>query len=414
MKSVVVVGSFDTKSEALAFLLEQIQALGGATVSIDTSVFPSSATVDYSADRVSEQAGTAHDQLPALGRAVAVHVMAEGAARIVARLAESRELGALVCMGGSNAATVFSRLAQVVPTGIPKLLMSTVVAGDTRPMIEGTDSIMLYPIVDIEGRNTVLDAMVMRLAATAVSMASMPPLRMASQGPDRVGVTMFGVTTRAVSRCRQQLESQGLEVLTFHANGMGGKSLERFIEEGLVTSVLDLTTTELADELFGGMFSAGPSRLTAAARKGVPQVISIGAIDMINFGPLHTVPERFRHRKLLPHNDIVTLVRTTPAENQIIGQTMAERLGHCVAPTTVVVPMRGTSEVDKPGGPFFDVDATSAFLTGLKSRLDPSVHVREVDLHVNDPEFADLLVQLLTESRATAQDARLDRAISGS
>lgn len=392
--SILVVGSFDTKQEPLARLISGIVSLGGVVTAIDTSVYPSDAPVAHSASSVAEAGGTSHSDLPGLGRAVAVHVMAEGAARLTTRMLESDTVDAVVCMGGSNAATVFARLAQVVPTGIPKLLMSTVVAGDTRPMIEASDAIMLYPIVDIEGSNVVLNAMIDRLAALSVSAGSLvrPTL---TEGRKSVCISMFGVTTKAVTAARAHLGAAGYEVFAFHANGTGGKSLERFVDEGLATLVLDLTTTELADELFGGMFPAGPRRLTSAARRGIPQVLSTGAIDMINFGPLHTVPEKFRHRKLLPHNDIVTLVRTTPAENQLIGRTMAERLGHCTAPTRILVPLKGASELDTPGGPFFDPDATRAFLKGLRAYLDPSVEVEEIDLHINDPEFANHAVQTL-------------------
>lgn len=396
---ILVVGSFDTKSEPLTRLVGAIESLGARVTEIDTSVFPNNATVAHDAAEVADAGGTAHADLPALGRAIAVHVMAEGAARITSRMLEQGRVDALICMGGSNAATVFARLAQCIPTGIPKFLMSTVVAGDTRPMIEASDAVMLYPIVDIEGSNSVLDAMIDRLAALAVSAGSLVRPTF-SNGAKSVCVSMFGVTTKAVSTARADLEDAGYEVLAFHANGTGGKSLERFVEEGLSSLVLDLTTTELADELFGGMFSAGPRRLTSAARRGIPQVLSTGAIDMINFGPLHTVPEKFRHRKLLPHNDIVTLVRTTPAENQLIGRTMAERLGHCTAPTKILVPLKGVSELDIPGGAFFDPDATRAFIKGLRTSLDPSVDVEEVDLHINDPEFAHYAVKTLLSMRS--------------
>jgi len=400
MPTIVVAGSFDTKREPLSYLIERVTAAGGSAIVIDTSVFASSASVDFSSDAVAAEVGASHAELPTLGRAVAIHVMADGAARIVGRLWTEGRVDAVVCLGGSNAATVFSKITEALPTGVPKILMSTVVAGDTRPMINARDAVMMYPIVDIEGRNRVLDAMIDRLADVAVASASTPRLDSAKTASrPTVGISMFGVTTPAVSACRALLEAQGDEVLAFHANGAGGRSIEKFVEEGLLSAVLDLTTTELADELFGGMFPAGPERLTTAARRGIPQVLSIGALDMINFGPLHTVPEAMRHRKLLPHNDIVTLVRTSPPENEQIGRTMAERLGRCSAPTAIVIPLKGVSELDKPGGPFYEPESTAAFLRGLRSRLDPSVRVIEADLHINDQEFAKLLVDQLTACR---------------
>jgi uncharacterized protein (UPF0261 family) len=337
-----------------------------------------------------------------VGRSVAVHVMAEGAAKALEAMVGENQVVAVVCLGGSNAATIFSKITEVVPTGIPKILMSTVISGDTRPIINASDAILLYPIVDIEGTNSILDAVIDRLAAVSVGATRAARMSATSNSTRSVGMTMFGVTTMCVTQVRNLLEADGLEVFALHANGSGGKSLERFIEEGFVSSVIDITTTEIADELFNGMFPAGPTRLTAASRFGVPQVISTGALDMINFGPLHTVPEDYRQRNLLPHNDLVTLLRTTPAENKIMGQAIAQRIGIPSAPTAVVVPLQGFSEIDKPGSPFYNPDATAAFLDGLKSSVARVVEVIEVDLHINSLEFAEIIAQKALEGRELA------------
>lgn len=399
MTRIVIAGSFDTKREPLGLLIEEVRRLGHEPVTIDTSVFPNAGTYDYPAAEVATAGGAVHADLPDFGRAVAVHVMAEGAANIVKQLCADGSMGTFVCMGGSNAATVFSKVTDVIPLGIPKLLMSTVVSGNTRPMINATDAVMLYPIVDIEGHGVVVKAMALRLAAFAVAGLTSTKLDLAAGAANRVGLTMFGVTTPCVSRCRTLLDEEGYEPFVVHANGTGGIALERLIADGLVSAVLDVSTTELADELFGGMFAAGPERMTTAARMGIPQVISTGAMDMINFGPLDTVPDSFRARNLIIHNHLVTLARTTPVENRMMGRTMADRLGDCSAPTVIVVPMRGVSEQDKEGKPFYDLECMEAFLAGLKSHLSPTVRVIEADLHINDPEFADLLVEQLLAVR---------------
>ncbi|MDI2097385.1 Tm-1-like ATP-binding domain-containing protein [Ruicaihuangia caeni] len=403
MASILVVGAFDAKREPLELLLDEIRRLGGTPVAIDTSVFAHGAPeLDYDAATVASEAGYDHASLAGVGRAVAVHSMGEGAAALAERLVRTGSVGAVVCIGGSNAATVFSMLTRVVPIGIPKFLMSTVVAGNTRPMMNATDVVMLYPIVDIEGSGAVVQSMASRLASMAVAAADSNQIDLRANASSRVGLTMFGVTTPCVSAARRLVEAEGLDAFVVHANGAGGQSLERFIADSLVSTVLDISTTELADELFGGMFPAGPERLRTAAKAGVPQVVSAGAIDMINFGPLDTVPDVYRGRKLLPHNDLVTLVRTTPAENLLLGKTMGERLAPATAPTVVVVPLKGVSELDKEGGEFFDPNATAAFLTGLSKTLPRSIKVIEIDAHINDPAFAETLVAHTLEVRDAA------------
>ena len=392
MRRIVVAGAFDTKSEPLGRLVEALEALGHRPITVDTGVFAGDRACDYPTRQVAEAAGRKSEELPPLGRAAAVNVMAEGARRIVAELCARDELGTLVCMGGSNAGTVFAKLTDVVPIGVPKILMATVAAGETRPLVNASDVILLYPIVDIEGDNGILRGMIARLAAVAVAAMEAGGLAGAGEPSRSVALTMFGVTTACVSQCRTLLAEHGLESFVFHANGSGGKSVERFVAQSLVSSVIDVTITELADELFGGALPAGPERLRTAARRGLPQVIAPGAIDMINFGPLETVPPAFHGRKHLAHNDLVTLIRTTPEENRRLGACTAERLGTPAAPTVVVVPRRGVSALDKEGGPFFDPECTTAFVDGLRSDLSPAVEVIELDLHINDPEFAAALV----------------------
>ena len=391
---VVIAGAFDTKAEPLELLARMLKSLGASAVTIDTGVFGGDHGCDFPADAVAEAAGYSLEALPPLGRARAVSVMIAGASRILDRLAATGDVGVLVCMGGSNAAAAFSRLVTVLPIGIPKVLMATSVAGQTRPLVGGNDVTMLYPIVDIEGDNSILRGMVARLARVAVALVEAGPLQQGSDPETSVALTMYGVTNTCVTRCRSLLASRGREALVFHANGTGGRSFESFVSQGLVSSVIDATISELADELFGGLWPAGSDRLTAASRSAVPQVVAPGAIDMICLGPLPSLPAAFRGRTVQAHNDLVTLVRTTPEENYHLGRTVGERLGSPAAPTAVLVPMKGVSELDVEGGPFYDPDSVDAFAEGVERGLPPDspVSLSRLDQHINAPGFAEALV----------------------
>jgi len=303
-------------------------------------------------------------------------------------------------MGGSNAAAVFARLVPVLPIGIPKILMATSVAGETRTLVGGSDVTMLYPILDIEGDNSILRNMMARLARVAVALLESGPLQQRRNPENSVGLTMYGVTNTCVSHCRRLLSSYGRESLVFHANGTGGRSFESFIRQGLVASAIDVTISEVTDELFGGLWPAGPDRLTAASNAGVPQVVAPGAIDMICLGPPASLPDEFRARTYQAHNDLVTLIRTTPEENYTLGQTVAERIGTPRAVASVLVPMHGVSELDIAGGPFHDPEAVEAFVDGVQSRLaiESPLSLTRLDYHINDLEFAEAMVATVLAS----------------
>ncbi|MDE0529427.1 MAG: Tm-1-like ATP-binding domain-containing protein [Truepera sp.] len=392
MGRIVVAGTFDTKAEPLNLLVGTLVAMGETPITIDVGVFGGEHSCQYPATAVAEAAGYSLEDVPPLGRATAVTVMSEGAGKILRECVEEGDVAALVCMGGSNAATVFAKLASVLPIGIPKILMATVVAGETRPFVNASDAILLYPIVDIEGNNSILRGMITRLAHVAVAALRSGRLQQSGDAERSVALTMFGVTTKCVSHCRSLLAAQGFESFVFHGNGSGGKSLESFVAQSLVSLVIDITISELTDDLFGGLWSAGPERLRTASERGVPQVIAPGAIDMIDFGPLSSVPERYRNRILHRHNDLATLVRTTPEENRRVGECVAKRLAQPTAPTAVLIPTQGFSALDVRGGPFFDPEAVGAFTEGLRAHLSPSVSLVEIDYHINDPEFAEALV----------------------
>ncbi|MDE0169946.1 MAG: Tm-1-like ATP-binding domain-containing protein [bacterium] len=395
MSRIVLVGAFDTKAEPFEILVDALATLGASTTTIDTGVFGGKRRCDYPAEDVAEAGGYSLEDLPPMGRAPAVSAMTRGASRILRQLVADGRVGALVCMGGSNAAAVFSHLAPVIPIGIPKVLMATSVAGETRALVQGSDVTMLYPILDIEGNNSILRGMITRLAHVAAALVKAGRLQQAGNPENSVALTMYGVTNTCVTHCRSLLDQQGFESLVFHANGTGGRSFESFITQSLVSAAIDLTISEVTDELFGGLWPAGADRMTAASVSGTPQAVAPGATDMICLGPLVDLPESFSNRTVQVHNDLVTLVRTTPEENHRLGRIVAGRLGSPAAPTSVLVPMKGVSELDIEGGVFHDPESVEAFAQGVQSGLSPdsTVSLARLDHHINDREFAEALVE---------------------
>ena len=369
---------------------------GETPILIDTSVFAGDLDATYSADEVALRAGYNHDDIPPLGRAQAVRAMSKGAASVLSELHARGEVGALVCMGGSNSATVFSHLVPVLPIGIPKILMATVVAGDTRPFMGSSDVVLLYPVVDVDGSNLILNDMIERLADTAVAISADRDFGQRKRTRRAAGLSMFGVTTPCIQRVSRKLVEMDIEPFVFHANGTGGRSLETFAAQGILDCVVDATMAELGNELLGGVLDAGKDRFAGTARAGLPQVIAPGAIDMINFGPRNTVPERFQDCQMIMHNELVTLVRTSPEDCLRIGNLAAERLGGAVDRTVICIPLGGTSMLDKEGAAFWNPEAVAAFAQGLRSRASPGLRIIESEHNINDPEFADLLVEQLT------------------
>jgi uncharacterized protein (UPF0261 family) len=289
---------------------------------------------------------------------------------------------------------------RALPVGLPKLLVSTVASGDTRPYMGATDIAMMYSVVDIAGINRI-SAQIMTNAAAMIAGAASATVPVAGGDARLVGATMFGVTTACVTAARERLEELGYEVLVFHATGTGGESLEALVRAGFLAGVLDATTTELADELAGGVLSAGPERLEAAGAAGVPQVVSLGALDMVNFGPRESVPPRFEDRNLYVHNATVTLMRTTPDECRELGRQIGRKLAAATGPVVVYVPLGGVSAIAVDGQVFHDADADAALLEGLGETLPGAVERHDLPQDINDPAFAramaDRLDQLIRE-----------------
>jgi uncharacterized protein (UPF0261 family) len=396
MARVVLLGTLDTKGHEYAYLRERLAGHGVDVTVVDAGTNdPVGLAPDVPHDEVARAAGADVAALAAAGdRGAAVTAMAVGAERVVLDLHAQGSLDAILALGGSGGSSIAARAMQALPVGVPKLLVSTVASGDTRPYVGAVDVTMMYSVVDISGVNSVSARILTNAAAAIAGMAKAEAP--ALDGRPLVAATMFGVTTPCVTRARERLEELGYEVLVFHATGAGGRSMEALVEGGFLAGVLDATTTELADELVGGVLSAGPDRLEAAGRTGVPQVVSLGALDMVNFGPLETVPDRFEGRNLYVHNPTVTLMRTTPDECAQLGRTIGTKLAAATGPTAVFVPLGGVSMIDVPGQPFHDAEADAALVAGLKETLD-GVELRERSEDVNDPAFAVAMADRLHE-----------------
>jgi uncharacterized protein (UPF0261 family) len=397
-KTVAIVGTLDTKGEEFAYLRSRIESAGLATLIIDCGVLEAPTfTPDVSRREVASAAGQRLEDLVAThDRGSSIAAMAAGAAVVVRRLFEQGRIQGLISLGGSAGTTIGTAAMRSLPAGFPKVMVSTLASGDTRPFVGTKDIAMLYPIVDIAGLNRLSRRILGNAAAAIAGMVNQEDAEDREAKP-LIAATMFGVTTPCVTLARRILEQNGFEVLVFHATGAGGQAMEGLIADGYVAGVLDITTTELADELAGGVMSAGPHRLEAAARKGIPQVVCPGAIDMVNFGPLDSVPEKYRQRRLYVHNANVTLMRTTPAECAELGRITAEKLNRAQGPVAFLMPLRGVSAIDSTGLPFSWPEADRSYLDALKANLDPRIRLVEVDAHINDQDFARAAASCLLE-----------------
>ena len=397
MPTIALVGTLDTKGREYAFLRDRLREAGVNALVIDAGVNePVGLEPDVSREEVARAAGADCHALAAAGdRGAAVTAMAAGAEALVRELYAAGRFDGILALGGSGGSSIAAPAMRALPVGVPKLLVSTVASGDTRPYVGAVDVTMMYSVVDISGINSV-SARIMANAAGAIAgmvKATVPQ----AAGRLLVAATMFGVTTPCVTTARERLEEHGYEVLVFHATGAGGQSMEALAKDGFLAGVLDVTTTELADELVGGVLSAGPDRLEAAGAAGVPQVVSLGALDMVNFGPRESVPPQFDERNLYVHNPTVTLMRTTPDECAELGRAIGRKLSGATGPTVLFIPHGGVSMIATPGQPFYDAAADDALVAGLRETLRESVEVHERSEDVNDPAFATAMADRLHE-----------------
>jgi uncharacterized protein (UPF0261 family) len=423
---VLLIGTLDTKGEEYRYVRDRLLEQGLDVVTADAGVMgPPAFVPDITREVLYRLGGVDYATVRAMGdRGHAVACAAQGAAWLAQELYQEGRLSGILGLGGSAGTTIATAAMRAVPLGVPKLMVSTLASGQVQPYVGTRDILMLHSVVDIAGLNRISRQILDTAVAAMQGMVQTyerrrsPPLLRSSGSPadtpselvqaashgssassDKpvIAATMFGVTTPCVQAARQHLEAAGYEVVVFHATGTGGRTMEELIREGWIAGVLDITTTELADELVGGILSAGPDRLTAAAMRGIPQVVSVGALDMVNFGPPSTVPEPFRGRRLHAHNPNVTLMRTTPQEMDRLGKEIAEKTSAARGPTAVVLPLRGVSALDAEGQPFWWPEADHALFQSIRNWIAPQVRLVELDLHINDPAFARTCAELLLE-----------------
>ena len=389
MPTVAVLGTLDTKGEEVGFLAEQIRVGGCDTLIIDLGILaPPTIEPDIGRHTVAIAGGERIESLASAGdRGRAVAAMTRCVERIVPDLFERGRVHAAIGIGGSAGTTMATAAMRALPMGVPKVMISTLAGGDVTAFVGAKDITMIPSVVDISGLNRISRQVIVRAAAAVAAMA----LKEIPDTEDRplVAASMFGNTTECVEAARTRLESSGFEVLVFHATGTGGQTMESLVAAGFVSAVLDVTTTELADELVGGVMSAGPTRLQAAARAGVPTVVAPGCLDMVNFWGPESIPEKFGGRRFYRHNPNVTLMRTTPEENRELGGRLAERLNASVGPVTVYLPLKGISVISAPGQPFHWPEADDALFKAIKKAVRPGIPVVEVDANINDPVFAE-------------------------
>lgn len=397
MPTIAILGTLDTKGVEHGYVADLIKQRGHDVLVIDvgTRAAPK-LQPDITRTEIAAAAGVDFAALNAKqDRGESVTVMSQGAPRVLAKLVAEKRIDGVISLGGGGGTAIATAAMRALPIGFPKLMVSTLASGNVAPYVDVKDIVMFPSVVDIAGLNRLSRQLLARAAGAICGMVEIP-VPPATDKPIIV-VSQFGNTTPCVEHAKKILEAAGYEVIVFAATGTGGRTMESLIESGLIAGVLDVTTTELADELVGGVLSAGPKRLEAAARGGVPAVISTGCLDMVNFGPPETVPTQFADRKFYQHNPQVTLMRTTPEENTQLGRLLAEKLNRSTGPVTVLLPLRGGSMISAPGGPFHDPQADAALYTALKQNLRSGITVQELETAINDAPFAEACAQSLLQ-----------------
>lgn len=393
--SVIIVGTLDTKGEEIGFARDVLESHGVTVHIVDVGVLGEpEIEPDTTATDVASAGESSLEALRDAGdRGEAIESMGEGAAVVVSRLHEAGVLDGVLSLGGSGNTSIGTTAMRALPVGVPKLMVSTMASGDTKPYVGAHDITMMYSVADIEGLNQLSQTIISNAALAMVGMIT-NELDIDTEDKPTIALTMFGVTTPCVQTARAWLEDHGYETIVFHATGTGGRAMERLIEEGVIDGVLDVTTTEWADELVGGVLSAGPERLDAAAERGIPQVVSTGALDMVNFGPEESIPSEFSDRQLHAHNPQVTLMRTTAEENKKLGRILTEKLNAATGPTALALPLDGVSLLDVDGEEFHDPTADGALFDAVREHTD-DVELLEVGTDINDERFARTMAETL-------------------
>jgi uncharacterized protein (UPF0261 family) len=402
---VVLIGTLDTKGREYAFVRERLVAAGLEPIVIDVGVLGEPPfTPDIGAAEVARAAGhdlseLRFDREGSDTRAVALAAMEKGAVEVIRQLHAERRCTGIIGLGGSGGSTVISAAMRALPVGVPKLLVSTMASGNVRLFVGTSDICLMYSVTDIAGLHRISRRILSNAANALAGMVLGEGDSPEEHEAPLVAITMFGVTTPAVLRVQQRLEAEGFETIVFHAVGAGGAAMEQMIEDGLIDGVVDLTTSELTDEMLGGIFSAGPTRLEAAGRHGIPQVVVPGAVEVLNFGPRDSVPERFDvpERRIVVHNPSVCAVRTNAKESAALGRLLGEKVSRSTGPTAVLLPLGGLSKYEADGGPFVDRQANAALFDAIRDTLRADIPLHEVEANINDRTFADAVADAFLE-----------------
>jgi uncharacterized protein (UPF0261 family) len=392
--TVVLAGALDTKGREFAFVKEIIEGLGVATLTVDFGVIgPPAYAPDIAREEVAAAAGVDLARLASGGhKDQAMQAMSRGVTAVVQRLFQEGKLQGILGMGGTGGASIATAAMRSLPIGVPKVMVATVGGGDVSEYTGARDIIFMPSIVDVAGINRINAAIFTNAAHAIAGMAQAVPPLLPDEKPI-IAASMFGNSTPCVDRARGRLEQEGYEVLVFHATGTGGRVMENLIGDGYVAASLDITTTELADYVCGGVFSAGPDRCLAAARAGIPTLLVPGCVDMANFGSMETMPPYYRSRNVYQWNPNITLLRTNAAENSRIGEMLAEAANAATGPVAILLPRKGLSMLDAPNGPFWDPEADNACFSAIRANVGQHVSIEELDYNINDPEFADVCAE---------------------
>lgn len=398
MKTIAIAGTFDTKGNEYAYVKELIESLGFGTFTIHTGVFEPIFEPDVSNKEIAEAAGIDIETLVTKkDRALATEMLSKGMEKLIPELYKQGKFDGIISFGGTGGTSLVTPAMRKLPIGVPKVMVSTVASGNTSQYVGTSDIVMIPSIVDVAGLNSISTKIFTNAVFAIAGMLKFENKKVVEKKP-LVAATMFGVTTPCVTAASKYLEDRGYEVLVFHATGVGGQTMESLIDDGFIEGVLDLTTTEWADEIIGGVLNAGPHRLEAAAKNNIPQVVSVGAIDMCNFGPYETVPEKFKGRNLYKHNPTVTLMRTTVEENESIGKKIVEKLNMAKEKTVLFLPLKGVSAIDVEGEVFYGAEEDKMLFDTLREGVNKDiVEIVEMDCAINDIKFAKAAAQKLID-----------------
>ena len=398
MKTVALIGTFDTKGEEFFFVKELLQSLDLRVITIHTGVLPATFAPDINNEEVVKSGnGNLAELLKEKSKTQAIQALTKGVEKLLPRLFAEGRFDGVLAMGGSGGTAIACPGMRRIPIGVPKIMVSTVAAGDISRYVGASDIIMYPSVVDVSGLNRI--SMKVYINA-ALAIAGMLNFNADVTRNDRplIGATMFGVTTPCVDMARKQMEKKGYEVIVFHATGNGGRAMEALVESGYFAGLLDLTTTEWCDEIAGGIMAGGPERMNAAAKRGLPQVVSVGALDMVNFAGPDTIPSKYNNRKFYQHNASITLMRTTIEENRKLGVIIAEKLNQSVGPVALMLPLGGVSSMDAEGQAFYGPEEDFALFEAIRNHLDRSkVELIEMETNINDAVFAEMACKKLIE-----------------